>query len=101
MKTREQQVGHMEGRLQHWGAKLDRLAARFEVAGDHATAEHRARMAALKDKHQLVRRKLDELEAATASEWETFWSGVESAWEDLVGTFKEARVATAPRARSR
>ena len=90
METKEAHVGKMEERLRKWGAKLDEFAARDEVASVEAKAARRLHIDELKAKHLAARAKLDELKAAGAGKWETFRTGVESAWTELEVAFKTA-----------
>ena len=90
METMEAHVGKLEERLSKWGAKLDELAARDEVAGAEAKAARHKHIDALKAKRLAAQATLDELKAAGSGKWETFRAGVESAWTDLEIAIKTA-----------
>lgn len=89
METRQVQIGKMEKQLKQWGARLDDLAAQVTTAGAKAKADERQVVADLRAKRELAQAKLDELKAAGGDKWETFKDGVESAYNDLEGAFKE------------
>jgi hypothetical protein len=89
MKTREADVGRMETQLKEWGAKLDELSAKADAAGTAADTVYRKRIANLRAKYQVAHSKLDELRTAGSEKWDTFGTGVESAWNELRDAFKE------------
>jgi peptidoglycan hydrolase CwlO-like protein len=89
MKTREADIGKMETQLKEWGAKLDELSAKADKAGTEADASYRKRIDNLKAKYEVAHSKLDELRAAGSEKWNTFGTGVESAWNELRDAFKE------------
>jgi hypothetical protein len=79
----------MEKQLKQWGAKLDDLTAKVTTAGAKAKAEERQMVTDLRAKQELAQAKLDELKAAGSDKWDTFKSGVESAYNELEGAFKK------------
>ena len=83
MEKMETHVGKMEKRLKRWGVKLDDLVARAESAGAEMKADSLRHIDDLKEKHHVVRAKLDELKAAGGAEWLSFKRGVESAGDEL------------------
>jgi hypothetical protein len=89
METREAHVGTMEQQLKEWGAKLDGLVAKADTAGTEAEIGYRKRIDDLRAKYRVAESKLDELKAAGSEKWETFETGVESAWNELRVAFKE------------
>jgi len=89
METRETDVGKMETQLKEWGTKLDELVAKADAAGKEADTDYRKRIDNLKAKYQVAHSKLDELKAAGSEKWDTFGTGVESAWNELRDAFKE------------
>jgi peptidoglycan hydrolase CwlO-like protein len=91
METREAHVGKMETQLKQLGAKLDELVAKAGEAGTEAKSDYRKRIDDLKSKHQTAQSKLDELKVAGSEKWETFKTGVESAWNELEDAFKKLK----------
>jgi hypothetical protein len=89
METRQAQIGKMEKQLQQWGAKLDDLNEKITAAGDKAKADERQLVLELRAKQQRAQQKLDELKAASGDKWDTFKSGLESAYNELESTFKK------------
>ena len=97
MDTQGQEVGKIEKRLRQLGAKLDKLAAQAVDAGADAKLDYRRQIDLIKDKHELVRRRLDAFKAANGQKWENFRTGVESAWHELENAFKALKQASPPR----
>lgn len=89
MGSVEDNVGRMETQLKQWGAKLDELIAKADEAGTAAKIDYRKRIDDLKAKHLAATAKLDELKVAGSEKWETFKSGIESAWGELETAFKK------------
>jgi hypothetical protein len=89
METRDADVGKMETQLKEWGTKLDELLAKADAAGTKADTVYRKRIDNLKAKYQVAHSKLDELKSAGNAKWDTFGTGVESAWNELRDAFKE------------
>ena len=89
METMETHLARLETKLVQWGARLDELMDNVEEAGADAAIARRKRIDELKAKHKLAKAKLDELKAAGSDKWETFKSGVESAWHELDVDFKK------------
>ena len=81
----------MEMQLQQWGAKLDALAAKADIASADAKADYHKRIDELKVKRDVAKVKLDELKASTSDNWDTLKGGAESAWKDLETAFKRMK----------
>jgi hypothetical protein len=88
MESAGQEVGRIETRLRQLGAKLDKLAAKAAEAGADAKLDYCKQIDVIKDKHLLVRGKLDAFRAANGQKWDNFRGGVETAWHDLENAFK-------------
>jgi hypothetical protein len=91
MEAREVHVGKMERQLKQWGLKLDELAAKVKTAGAEAKDDQRKLVADLRAKQEAAQTKLDQLRAAGGDKWETFKTGVESAYNELEGAFKKLK----------
>jgi hypothetical protein len=89
MKTVQAHVGEMEAELKSWGARLDGLVAKTDAAGTSASTAYRTLIDDLKGKYQAAQSKLAELQAAGSDRWETYRSGLESAWNELETAFKK------------
>jgi hypothetical protein len=81
----------MEMRLRQWGARIDRIVAKAEEAGSEANVERRRRVDELKAKYQAAQSKFSEFRAAGSEKWDTFKTGVETAWNDLEAAFKKLK----------
>jgi len=88
MEARKANVGKMEAQLKEWGAKLDALVAKADAAGTDADIDYRKRVDDLKAKYQAAHAKLGELKSASSDKWETFETGLESAWSEFRDAFK-------------
>jgi hypothetical protein len=88
METAGQQLGKIETRLRQLGAKLARMAAKASEAGAEVKLDYRKEIDHAKDKHAAVHSKLAAFRAANGQKWDSFRSGVESAWQDLENAFK-------------
>lgn len=80
-------VTRLEDLLSLWGAKLNELAAKVEVARKEGRLEARTQLEEAKDKLEQARSKLDEAKAAGEERWDKFKAAVESSWKDLEGAF--------------
>jgi hypothetical protein len=81
-------LGRMETQLKHWGAKLDELAARAEEASAEVRNDYHKHIYELRKKHQTMQSKFEELRSARNDKWETFKSGIETAWNEFEIAFK-------------
>jgi hypothetical protein len=89
MSTIESTVGKMDAQLKLWGAKLNELLAKANVAGQQAKIDSRKQLDELKSRLEVAQAKLDEAKAAGNEKWETLKHGVERTWQDLEETFKK------------
>jgi hypothetical protein len=89
MSTIESNVSKLEAQLKLWGAKLDEVLAKANVAGQQAKIDSRKQLDELKSKLAVAQSKLDEVKAAGNEKWETLKQGVERTWQDLEETFKK------------
>jgi len=87
METVEAHVGKMEAELKEWGVRLDKLLTKADVAGVGAKIDYRKRLDDLKEKYVVAEAKFAELKAAGSTRWDTFKSGVETAWRELETAF--------------
>jgi hypothetical protein len=88
MESAGQEVGRIETRLRHLGAKLDKLVVKADEAGTDLKVDYRKQIDHIKDKHAVVQSKLDAFKAASGQKWDNFKGGVEVAWHDLENAFK-------------
>jgi len=82
-------VSKLEGQLELWGAKLNELVAKAEVAGQETKVDARKRLDEVKVQLKVARIKLDEAKAAGGDKWDKFKLGVESSWKELEGAFQK------------
>jgi hypothetical protein len=88
MDSAGQEVGKIETRLRQLGTKLDKLAAKATEIGADAKVDYCKQIDLIKDKHSVVRSKLDAFRAAKGQKWDNFKDGVESAWHELERAFQ-------------
>lgn len=88
MKKLEANVGKWEAQLMQWGKKLDELVAKSDKAGDKEEAGLRGNIEELKVKYRAAQGKLEELKSAGQENWASFEVGLERAWKELAGAFK-------------
>jgi cob(I)alamin adenosyltransferase len=82
-------VSKLQDQLTLWGAKLNELVAKVEVAGQETKIDARKHLDEMKAKLKVAQAKLDEAKAAGADKWDRFKSGVESSWKELEGAFQK------------
>jgi hypothetical protein len=82
-------VSKLDDQLKLWGAKLNELAAKVDVAGKEAKIDARKRLDDMKAKIKVAQSKLDEAKAAGGDKWDKFKSGIESSWKELEGAFQK------------
>ena len=80
-----------EARLDQWRAEIDKLQARAAEASADTRIEYEKRLKTLREKQQEMRRQLDELSAAGSDAWQDVKSGLDSAWDDLQASIRNAR----------
>lgn len=83
MEITKLNIARMQSQLEHWGAKLQDLAAEAEEAGAEAPNAHHELIAELKSKHGVAVKKLHELSHAGVHQWEMHRASAEHAWHDL------------------
>ncbi len=88
METVAAHVEKIETQLKQWGVKLDELVAKAGQAAQTKVA-HRLQLDDLKAKHRAAQAKLDELKASHRDRWDTFKSGVETAWREFELAFQK------------
>jgi len=96
MDTAGQELTRLEKRLRQLGTDIDRLAASANDAepGDEAIRQRREQIDFTRQKHAVVRSRLDAFKTGNGQKWDHFRPGVETAWQDLENAFrilKEAR----------
>jgi histidinol dehydrogenase len=79
----------LEDQLKLWGAKINEIAAKVDVAGQEAKIDARKHLDDIKAKIKVAQSKLDEAKAAGGDKWDTFKSGLESSWKELEGAFQK------------
>lgn len=85
----DKNLSKLEAQLKLWGAKLNEVAAKANVAGKQASIDSRKQVEGLKAKLAVAQAKLDEAKAAGGEKWDALKQGVEHLWEDLETTFKK------------
>ena len=92
METLERQVGKLEAELRQWGTRLDNLLAMAEVVGTAARIDCRKHLDDLREKYAAAEARLAELKAAGSGRWDTYKSGVETAWSELAKAFTKLAI---------
>lgn len=80
-----------EAKLDQWRAEIDKLQARAAEASADTRIEYEKQLKTLREKQQDMRRQLDELGSAGSDAWKDIKSGLDSAWDDLQASMKNAR----------
>jgi len=83
----EKTVARLEDQLKLWGAKLNVLVAKGEVAGQQSKIDSHRYVDDLKAKLDAAQEKLHEAKAAGGEKWDTFKGAIESSWKDLEAAF--------------
>ena len=91
MENTQESIGKREAQLRHWGARLDQIVAKAEKVGIEVNAAKRQRVDEARTKYQAAQAKLNEYKAAGSEKWETFMTGLETAWSDLETAFKKLK----------
>ncbi len=87
MKTREQHIGKMEKKIQHWGTKLEALAADADNAGADLEVSYRHTVDELKLKYQIAQTKFTAMKDERGDKWDELREELNDAWHDLEGAF--------------
>jgi hypothetical protein len=91
MENTQEHLGKREAQLKNWGARLDQIIAKAEKVNIEANAAQRQRIDDLKTKYQAAQSKFAEYRTAGCEKWDTFKTGVETAWSDLEAAFKKLK----------
>jgi hypothetical protein len=89
MEENQSNPDKLEGQLERWGAKLDELVAKADMAGQEAKLEARAHVEELRAKLAAARSKLAEAKASGSDKWDAFKEGLEKSWKELEGAFRK------------
>jgi chromosome segregation ATPase len=79
--SKDQYVAKVEGELDGLDKEVDGLKEKMQKLQGDAKAEYEARLAALTEKHQELRDRLDEIVAAGEDKWEELKGQAEHAWK--------------------
>jgi division protein CdvB (Snf7/Vps24/ESCRT-III family) len=85
----EKTVSKLEDQLKLWGAKLNELAAKVDVAGREAKIDARKHFDDMKAKIKVAQSKLDEARTAGGDKWDKFKSDIESSWKEIESAFQK------------
>lgn len=91
MDNTQESTGKREAQLRRWGARLDQIVAKAEKVGIEVNAAKRQHLDEARTKYQAAQSKLNEYKAAGSEKWETFKTGLETAWSDLETAFKKLK----------
>jgi hypothetical protein len=94
--TAGQEVEKIETRLRQLGTKIDQLAAQAADIANDTQVEYQKQINHIKDKHTVVRDKLQTFRAAGGQKWESFKGSIGLAWQDLEHAFKAVRQGPPP-----
>ncbi len=86
MQTVEAHVGRMERELKRWAAKLGELRS---TGGSEHNIDYQKRLDEMEAKYDAAEVKVDEAKAAGGARWESFMSGIDSAWNELEAAFRK------------
>jgi hypothetical protein len=89
--TAGQDVEKIETKLRQLGTKLDRLAASDAERTLDTDIEYRKQIGDAKDKHTVVRERLQTFRNAGGQKWDNFKDSIELAWRDLEKAFLTVR----------
>ncbi len=79
-----------ETKLAEYKKDIDQLQAKAEELGGDAKAKVKQQLTALRQKHDEVTEKLQELSSSSGDAWEQIKSGINAAMEDLGNAYKKA-----------
>ena len=89
MQTVEAHVGRMESELKRWAAKLGELRSTGHAPDSEHNIDYQKRIDEMEAKYDAAEEKLDEAKAAGSTRWESFRSGIDSAWSELESAFRK------------
>ena len=89
-KDKEQFQKKAEARLKELDAELEKLNAKGKDATGDAKTQWDKDVVILKEKKEAARKRLGEIQEASADKWEETKSGMEAAFEDLKKGFESA-----------
>jgi len=85
--TVDKTVSRLQYELGLWGAKLNELLAKADVASQEATIDARKHLEEATDKLAAAREKLEEAKGTGEDKWEEFKTGLERSWRELERAF--------------
>jgi hypothetical protein len=82
-------VGRLESQLARWGAVLDELVAKTNETATEAKSDLHKTIGHARAQCQAARTKLDAFRSTGGAKWESFKTGIESAYGEIEATFKK------------
>jgi len=80
----------LEAQLKEWNAEIDKLKAKAAKAKADAQITYHEKIAKIKEKKEVVQKKMTELGNAGEDAWEDLRAGVEKAWKNFEDAVKSA-----------
>jgi chromosome segregation ATPase len=90
MTNKEAYLKKAHAKLDEWNADLDKINAKLSAADADARIKLNESIKALEAQRNEMKQKLDELERAGEDAWEDIRDGMESAWDRVALSIKDA-----------
>lgn len=91
MHKRDEYVRALQLKLEEWNMEIDLLSEKAGRLAADAKNEYQEQIAALQEKRETARLKIEEIHHAGEGAWEDLKSGVELAWSALSEAIDSAR----------
>ena len=83
MSNRDEYISKMKAKLEQWNADIETLAAKASEVSADFRSEYNEQIASLKVKLAAARQKIELLQKSGESAWEELKSGIERAWSAI------------------
>lgn len=90
MRSRDEWVEKVKGKLDEWNAELDRLEAKARTAKRERRAQYERQISRLKEYRSRAREELEEVQRASDDAWDELKEGAQKSWRALVEGFRAA-----------
>jgi hypothetical protein len=91
MRTRDEYVAGLKGRLDHWNADAGKWEAQARIAHADMKKRYEKQLETLRERREAALYNLNLVEKASATAWEDLVRGADEAWERMQDAVTTAR----------
>lgn len=89
--SREEYINAITTQLKEWNSKIELLNKKAEGAGEEKKLKWKKNLEDFNKKKEIVKQRMNKLNAASEASWAEVKAGFETAWGDLKTAFTRAK----------